>query len=77
MILHQLFCDIDDFCQNYLAKWQQTLLETGQSKRHRQRILSESEVMTLAVYFQMSGYRTFKWYYQKYVLVHLRGEFPR
>ena len=78
MILHQLFCDIDDFCQNTLPRWQQPLLETGKSRRHRPRVLCESEVMTIAVYFQMSGYRTFKWYYQQYVLrVHLRGEFPR
>ena len=77
MRLHQLFCDIDDFCQNDLQTWQQPLLETGQKKRHRTRCLCASEEMTLAVYFQMSGYRTFKWYYQQYVLVHLRDEFPR
>ena len=77
MLLHQLFCDIDDFCQNHVTSWQETLLETGQRKRRRQRSLCESEVMTIVVYFQMSGYRTFKWYYQQYVLVHLRGEFPR
>ena len=33
--------------------------------------------MTIAVYFQMSGYQTFKWYYQQYVRVQMRGEFPR
>lgn len=77
MMLHQLFCDIDDFCQNQLGVWRQTLLETGQKKQHRPRCLCESEVMTIAVYFQMSGYRTFKWYYQKCVLEQLRGEFPR
>ena len=77
MMLHQLFCDIDDFCQTYLPRWKQTLLETEQKRRQRPRMLSESEVMTIAVYFQMSVYRRFKWYYQQYVLVHLRDEFPR
>ena len=74
MMLHQLFCDIDDFCQNHLATWKHSLLETGERKRQRSRCLCESEVMTIAVYFQMSGYRTFKWYYQKLVLVQLLGK---
>ncbi len=32
--------------------------------------------MTIVIHFHQSGYRTFKAYYQSYVLVHLRGEFP-
>jgi hypothetical protein len=34
-------------------------------------------VMTIAVSFHQSGYRTFKHYYQRYVSVHLRWAFPR
>jgi hypothetical protein len=29
------------------------------------------------VYYQISGYRTFTWFYLKYVLVYWRQEFPR
>jgi len=35
-----------------------------------------SEVMTIIVWFQQSGYRTFKDYYRKEVCLHLRDEFP-
>lgn len=27
MSLAEIFCDIDDFCQEFLPKWEQTLLE--------------------------------------------------
>jgi len=33
MILHQLFCDTDDFCQDYLPDWKRTQLQTGDKKR--------------------------------------------
>ena len=77
MILHQLFCDIDDFCRDYLVEWKKTQLANGDKKRNRVKCLCESEVMTLMVYFQMSGYRTFKHFYLKHVLVHWRQAFPR
>ena len=37
--------------------------------------LSMSEVMTIMVWFHISGYHTFKWYYKNYVCNQLRGEF--
>ncbi len=36
-----------------------------------------SEVMTLAIHFHQSGYRTFKGYSTKYVQTQLRAEFPQ
>jgi hypothetical protein len=38
--------------------------------------LSLSEVMTIILLFHLSGYRCFKWYYQRYVCVYLRHYFP-
>jgi hypothetical protein len=38
--------------------------------------LSLSEVMTIIVLFHLSGYRCFKWYYQRHVCVHMREYFP-
>ena len=77
MILHQLFCDTDDFCQHYLPDWRRTQLQTGDRKRIRRKWLCESEIMTIVVYFQMSGYRTFKHFYLRHVLVHWQPQFPR
>jgi len=77
MILHQLFCDLDDFCIQYLPAWHQRLLQSGDKKRHKAKCLCESEIMTIVVSFQISGYRNFKSFYYKKVLVDWRAEFPR
>jgi len=36
-----------------------------------------SELMTIAIWFHRSGYRTFKWYYKDYVSTLLKPYFPR
>ena len=42
MILHQLFCDADDFCQQFLPQWHQTLLATGEKKRNKPKMFGKS-----------------------------------
>jgi hypothetical protein len=71
-----LFCDVDDFCQAFAPVWQQVLLTAQPKQRNRKFGLCLSEVMTIIIQFHLSGYRTFKDYYTKEVLVHQRGEFP-
>lgn len=36
-----------------------------------------SEMMTIMVHFHQGGYRNFKSYYEKYVSVHLKSDFPK
>jgi transposase len=74
--LVELFCDVDDFCQVFLPNLEQHLLRSGAVKRHRERALSVSEVMTILIHFHQSHYRNFKAYYCEHVLPHLRSEFP-
>ena len=76
MILYPLFCDADDFCADFLPLWRSQLLQNGETKRIKKKSLCESEIITLVVYFQLSGFRVFKWYYQRHIAVHYRGEFP-
>ena len=38
--------------------------------------MSPSEIMTILIHFHQSYYRTFKAYYNEYVLIHRRAEFP-
>jgi hypothetical protein len=71
-----LFADLDDFCQAFEPTFKSKLLESGSPRRHRKTTLLLSEVMTIIVWFQQSGYRTFKDYYCKEVSQHLRDEFP-
>ena len=71
-----LFSDLDDFCQSFAPTFRTKQLESGTVQRHRKATLQLSEVMTIIVWFQQSGYRTFKDYYRKEVCQHLREEFP-
>ena len=73
--LLQIFCDIDDFCQQTLPELQKSYLPAPQSRR-RERSLSQSEIMTILVAFHQCGYRNFKTFYTNYVCIHWNKEFP-
>jgi hypothetical protein len=75
MSLIELFCDVDDFCQEYETKREQFQLENGLCQRRRRSRISLSEVMTIIIHFHQSNYRTFKAYYTKHVQVHMQTEF--
>lgn len=70
MSLLALFCAVDDF-------WQKWACEQQPKRKGRQPGLCDSEIMTIAIHFHHSGYRTFKAYYVREVQAHLRQEFPR
>ncbi len=72
----KLFCHVDDFCLKFEPEFNKRLLEDGTRKRIRKSRLCLSEVMTIIIWFHMSGYRTFKDYYTREVCVHLRWAFP-
>jgi len=71
-----LFADLDDFCQSFEPTFNTKQLASGTVQRHRKATLVLSEVMTIIVWFQQSGYRTFKDFYHKEVCQHLCDEFP-
>lgn len=77
MSILDVFCSVDDFWQEFGPQWEQSLLASGAKQRHRESHMHPSEVMTLAIHFHHSGYRTFKWYYTRYVQTQLRAAFPR
>ena len=53
----EIFCSIDDYCQDFLPIYQKGLLST--KKRIRPSKLHLSEIMTIQVLFHFSGYRKF------------------
>jgi hypothetical protein len=67
MELVTLFYLIDEFCMEYEPQWQQSLLDNGLKQRRTTSGLSLSEILTITVYFHLSGYRMFKWYYEREV----------
>jgi hypothetical protein len=76
MSLLELFCQIDDFCQEFLPQWEPERLASGTRQRRRKGQLDPSEVMTILVHFHQMRFRDFKTYYTQYVAQHLRREFP-
>lgn len=74
--LEELFCHIDDFCQQFEPWWQKRLLDSGVCQRSRRRSLSLSEMMTILVCFHQSSYRNFKHFYLKQVKPHWHQAFP-
>ena len=71
-----LFCDVDDFCKEFLPAWNRQQLASGQKQRQRARSLTTSEIMTILIAFHQSHYRDFKAYYCEQVLKSWRAEFP-
>jgi Transposase DDE domain len=73
----QIFCDIDDFCNQWESLWQQVpqLPSTTGERRSKSR-MHLSEVMTIAIAFHGSGYKTFKEFYTLHVLQSWGGAFP-
>ena len=75
MSLLQLFCDIDDFWQEFEPFWHQSLLENGKNRKRKTQMCM-SEMMTIVVHFHQKRYRDFKTYYIEYVTENLQQEFP-
>jgi hypothetical protein len=73
----EIFCDIDDFCKDFLKHMSHYLLPNPNRMRDRECQMSVSEMMTIIVLFQMSHYRTFKHFYQSCILGLLKPYFPK
>ncbi|MDA0712777.1 MAG: IS982 family transposase [bacterium] len=73
----KLFCLVYDFVNTLNMKNICMLVEdSGRQRRNRKTKLSLSEMATILILFNESGYRTFKWYYLNHACVYMRGDFP-
>ncbi len=63
--LDALYCSVDAFWQVFEPWWERELLVSGTRRRRRATRLHPSEIMTIAILLQQSGYRTFKAFYTK------------
>jgi len=77
MSVTRLFCDVDDFCKWFMVEWEKTQIEDVTKKRRRSRGLSHSEIITIIIFYHKSGYKTFKWFYERHVCKRMRQEFPK
>jgi len=69
----EIFCIVDEFCKEYDKIVNQSLLG---NLAKRPSVMSKSEVITLTILFQLSGFRTFKHFYIFYVQKHMTADFP-
>ena len=75
----EIFCIIDDFCQEYDKEIARMSICEPDGRKHRNRkwTMSRSEIMTILIYFHFNTFRNFKHYYLYYVKVHLHDLFPK
>ncbi|MDC1504009.1 IS982 family transposase [Winogradskyella sp.] len=69
----EIFCFVDEFCKEYDQLVDKHLLGNP-SKRPS--VMSKSEVITITILFQLSGFRTFKNFYIYYLQKHMQEDFP-
>jgi hypothetical protein len=77
MILEDLYCQVDDFCQAFMPKWHESLIDNGLRKKPWSCQMSGSEIMTIIILFHQQKYRDFKTFYTKHVQVYWRKAFPK
>lgn len=74
-----IFYMVDEFCKEYTKVQEAHLINESITKKKRNRAftLSDSEVITIIIYFHLGGYRCMKHYYMGYVQKHMQSEFPK
>jgi hypothetical protein len=74
--LTSLFYFVDNFCKRFLPSWQRFLINNGNKNRVRTDCLSISEIIVILLWFNMSGMKCFKHFYQNNFVI-LKTYFPR
>src|SRR5215210_5950052 len=73
----EVFCEVDDFCKAFVPQWEASLIGTGGSApRGPQPGLSPSEIITLLLVLDSSGFKYLKSFYHGFAEPLLRGYFP-
>ena len=70
----EIFCIVDEFCKEYDQVVDKHLLG---NPAKRPLVMSKSEIITIMITFQLSGFRTFKHFYLYYLQKHMQKEFPK
>ena len=78
-IIISVFYDIDNFCKELKKYFEHSriTIDGKAASLKPPSALSWSEVMTICVFFHLSGYRTFKWYDTKLIQKKYHKFFPK
>ena len=74
--LIEIFVTIDDFCQ-YFDEWLDLHSNIEFPKPRFEGIMHVSEILSIIVFYQYSGYKCFQYYYEQQVQQELISYFPR
>lgn len=74
--LIEIFIDCDDFCKVFIPILESKQLNNS-PKSHNKASLSHSEMMTILIFYHLSGMKCFKYYYKRLILGHLKSYFPQ
>jgi len=74
----EIFCNLDDFMQEFETVLTKNSIPdlSKPKKRQRKSKMSKSEVMTIMVIFHLKSYRNLKHFYLYYVCKHMNDFFP-
>ena len=61
-----IFCDIDEFCEEY-ERYSKEYLLTASDQKPMKTSMEMSYIMTICVFFHLSNHRYFKWYYKDFI----------
>lgn len=75
-MLETIFCIADDFCKEFNKTKKHYLInEDFTKKRYKHNKLSDSEIITILIFFHYSKFKTFKDYYELAIRGYLRSAF--
>ena len=74
--LIEVFVCVDDFCINF-EKWLKSNPQKDFKRPRFEGMMSTSEVMTVIIFYQFSGYKCFQYYYQDLVQQEMKTYFPK
>jgi len=73
----EIFVPADDFCIEFEKHIQQFRLSSGPLKqRNRKASLSDSEIISILIFFHYGSFTNFKHFYNHYIKAHLHDYFP-
>lgn len=75
--LVEIFIECDDFQKKLQTYLEKRAIGNSNENCGPKPVMSDSEIMTILIYFHLSGIRCFKWYYQHIIKVSLQSYFPK
>ncbi len=61
-MITEIFYELDNFCQEFINEWNKFLL-TDETKKVEGSRMIMSEIMTIVIFFHLSNYKNFKYFY--------------